>query len=139
MPLSCPKCTGALAPIETAERIEVDFCQGCRGIWFDAGETGVWLELASDLPDLDASLASARPTDLSCPRCAGRFVEVPFSEGAGVLLDRCEGCAGLWFDAGEVPKAEAIAVRLDSPRSKVMRAFAHLAAHGYQVIGVRRA
>jgi len=123
--------------MQTPELVEVDFCSGCRGIFFDAGEASVWFEMAEDLPDLARSQAEARPTGLRCPRCGGTLSEVPYHAETDVLLDRCEGCGGLWFDAGEVPKVEAIAARLDHPASKVMRAFSHLAAHGYQVIGVK--
>lgn len=137
MPLTCPKCGDALHELQTPELVEVDFCSGCKGIFMDAGEASVWFEMGSDLPDLDRSRAAARPTALSCPRCAGPLSELPYLAEAPVLLDRCEGCGGLWFDAGEVPKVEALASRLGDPRSKVMRAFAHLARHGYQVIGVK--
>ena len=104
-----------------------------------AGEAAAWTEMGEDLPDLAGSMAGARPTDLTCPRCAGAFVEIPYVAGGDVLLDRCGGCGGLWFDAGEVPKVERIAAGLGDPRSKVLRAMAHVKAHGYQVIGVRKA
>ena len=137
MPLNCPKCGDELHEMSTPELVEVDFCSGCKGIFFDAGEASLWFEMAEDLPDLDRSRSEARPTGLRCPRCGGALSELPYHADADVLLDRCDGCRGLWFDAGEVPKVEAIAAHLDHPQSKVMRAFAHLAAHGYQVIGVK--
>jgi Transcription factor zinc-finger len=41
-----------------------------------------------------------RPADLlTCPRCRGEMVEFVH---LGVTLDRCNDCAGLFFDAGEL-------------------------------------
>jgi len=137
MALRCPKCDDTLHEMATPELVEVEFCSGCKGIFMDAGEASAWFEMAQDLPDLERSRAEGRPTTLRCPRCAGAFVEVPYHAEADVVLDRCDGCGGLWFDAGEVPKVESIAARIGDPRSKVMRAFSHLAKHGYQVIGVK--
>ncbi len=35
--LACPKCEGSL--VETAyEKIKIDVCNKCGGVWFDAGE-----------------------------------------------------------------------------------------------------
>jgi Zn-finger nucleic acid-binding protein len=134
--MNCPKCTGDLVPIETGELVEVDFCGACKGIFFDPGEAGIWLEMASDLPQLEASLGQARATDLSCPKCGEGFQELPHAGGSNLLLDRCQGCHGIWFDAAEIPKAEAIAAALSDPVSKVMRALKLLNAKGYRVMKV---
>jgi Zn-finger nucleic acid-binding protein len=41
-------------------------------------------------------LASLRPAGpLRCPKCRATMAAVPF---AGVEVDRCTGCGGLWFD-----------------------------------------
>lgn len=36
---------------------------------------------------------------MHCPKCGQELVEV---EHQGLLIDRCNGCNGVWFDAGEV-------------------------------------
>lgn len=144
---ACPRptCGGTMGPLQTGELVTVDFCGGCRGIWFDAGETAAWMEMAADLPLLDASRAAAKQSGMDCSKCGAPFEELPydppaaFGEGDGsgdaVLLDRCTGCASLWFDAGEVPKVERIAARIGNPKSKVMRAFLQLSKAGYEVVG----
>jgi Zn-finger nucleic acid-binding protein len=49
--MKCPSCEGALAEIDN-EGVTLDFCSGCKGIWFDRGEVGEYFELSRDLPDL---------------------------------------------------------------------------------------
>ena len=133
-----------MVPMDTGELVTVDFCGGCKGIWMDAGETAAWVEMAADLPDLKGSLAAAKPAGMDCPKCGAPFEELPYNPSAAgteadpkVMLDRCTGCASVWFDAGEVPRVERIAASLGNPTSKVMRAFLHLAEAGYEVIGVQ--
>jgi len=36
---------------------------------------------------------------LNCPKCNGTLAPVTF---AGVEIDRCAECSGIWFDGGEV-------------------------------------
>ena len=36
---------------------------------------------------------------MDCPRCAGKLHEVVYDE---VRVDRCDTCAGVWLDAGEL-------------------------------------
>ena len=38
---------------------------------------------------------------LRCPSCGSRLVEV---ERAGVLIDACPECRGIWLDRGELDK-----------------------------------
>jgi len=35
---------------------------------------------------------------MKCPKCGSDLEEIDFH---GVKVDRCKGCAGLWFDQGE--------------------------------------
>src|SRR5690606_38975333 len=41
---------------------------------------------------------AGRENFMQCPKCAGTMVAV---EHAGVTVDRCAACGGLWFDALE--------------------------------------
>ena len=36
---------------------------------------------------------------MDCPKCRSELIEVEY---AGVTVDRCEACAGIWFDALEL-------------------------------------
>ena len=36
---------------------------------------------------------------LKCPKCSEQMVEI---ELLGIMIDKCEGCSGLFFDKGEL-------------------------------------
>ena len=39
---------------------------------------------------------------MKCPKCHGKFEEQTFLTQSGeVVIDKCERCAGIWFDKGE--------------------------------------
>ena len=41
--MDCPACKGVMV-IAEHQRIEVDYCTKCSGVWFDAGELELLLE-----------------------------------------------------------------------------------------------
>jgi len=43
--------------------------------------------------------AQQTASGLTCPRCQAKMVEETHE---GVLIDRCEGCGGVWLDPGEL-------------------------------------
>lgn len=36
---------------------------------------------------------------LQCPKCDGHLIETTFED---IKVDRCQSCAGVWLDAGEL-------------------------------------
>jgi hypothetical protein len=52
---------------------------------------------------LRAKRATEGPEEsqLQCPRCGGRLVELKYEE---VLIDQCSTCGGVWLDAGELER-----------------------------------
>jgi uncharacterized protein len=36
---------------------------------------------------------------MKCPKCGMELIEIDYK---GITVDKCSGCAGIWFDAGEV-------------------------------------
>jgi len=135
--MDCPKCDGTLHEIDSDEGVVLDFCQSCKGLWFDSGETSIYFEMATDLPDIEAASDGARATGFKCPKCRGDLEEIRFLPDEPLLLDRCRNCGGIWFDAGEVPVLERISKRIGTPRSKVLIAARHLERLGYEVIGTK--
>lgn len=134
MSMKCPKCGDALHEVDSSERVALDFCSGCKGIFFDAGEVAVYFELASDVPDLDRARAETRATERACPKCAGRFEELRYSAPDPLLVDRCGGCGGIWLDRGEVPRLEALSAKLERPGSRVLRALREIRSKGYGAV-----
>jgi Zn-finger nucleic acid-binding protein len=133
--MECPKCHGNIAPIATHEGVELDFCSGCSGILFDAGELAEYFELATDIPELPTNLDNATDTDFKCPKCSNMWIEIRFQSTETLLIDLCRHCGVLWLDKGEFPRLEALAARIGTPKSKLLAAAKNVEKRGYQVIG----
>jgi Zn-finger nucleic acid-binding protein len=46
--VNCPTCIDERLQIRHRHGIEIDYCQGCRGLWLDRGELDKLLAQASD-------------------------------------------------------------------------------------------
>ncbi|MBN1191375.1 MAG: zf-TFIIB domain-containing protein [Dehalococcoidales bacterium] len=90
-------------------RIELDFCLECSGVWFDSGEIDL---LVSALKAQGAELAGnelletrkARVSEAGrkCPICRKTMDKVWIGKEDKVLIDSCPSGDGLWFDGGEL-------------------------------------
>jgi hypothetical protein len=87
------------------ERIELDYCPVCRGLWFDAGELELLAEKRCRGPGSFGSgvpaQAATRETARRCPRCDRGLDQVRMG-ATPVLVDRCGAGHGLWFDRDEL-------------------------------------
>lgn len=98
----CPTCREPMIVLEY-NRIELDVCSSCQGIWFDHDE----LELL--LGSLNLGEAVGRPLDREtaeaprkCPYCGKKMEKILAGPNADVMIDRCRNGHGLWFDGGEL-------------------------------------
>jgi len=121
----CPTCHEVMIVVEQ-DKIELDHCANCSGVWFDAGE----LELMLEKMGLDISaLSLAKITDLPearsaekkrrCPICGRKMRKTNIGQEPKVLIDFCPKGDGLWFDGGEIRQiieqcAEKSGTELDS-------------------------
>jgi Zn-finger nucleic acid-binding protein len=91
------------------ERIELDYCTDCSGVWFDYGE----LDLLLDRLDLDGSAFSmenimalpdkqTKEAHRKCPICRQKMRKVLVGSDPEVMIDVCPRGDGIWFDGGEV-------------------------------------
>lgn len=104
----CPECKEALVAFEL-EGVELDHCVNCKGIWLDAGELEMFLELSGQEPGgLTQALRDAKrgkKHSRRCPRC-NRRLRIVFHDGedgsSAIELDECPLGHGLWFDHGEI-------------------------------------
>ena len=106
--MDCPACKGVMVIVEH-ERIELDYCTECAGIWFDHGELDLLLDRLEldgssfgmdtilELPDRQVDEAP-RP----CPICRKKMRKVIIGSDPEVLIDVCPRGEGIWFDGGEV-------------------------------------
>jgi len=104
----CPVC-GKDMLVAEFKGIELDYCPGCRGVWFDAGELETLLETAglpgdnrflegiSHIPD-----AAADEKKYRCPVCMRKMKKIYIDTEKKIVTDVCNGGHGIWFDGGEV-------------------------------------
>ncbi len=136
--MQCPKCQQQATDFRTSEGVAVNFCQGCKGLWFEQGELALYCETPTDLPQLDRLLAQAKPTAFHCPKCQQTpLTALPYIEGEELSVEWCASCHGVWVDAGELPKIERLATRFESGLVRAQRALRELQRAGYQVMGTR--
>lgn len=103
--MECPACTSPMIVVER-EKIELDHCINCKGIWFDADELQLLSEalgIAVDLPDIN-SLPKIEVLEKprKCPRCLRKMDKIDMGGKRNVVIDRCPAGHGLWFDWGEL-------------------------------------
>jgi uncharacterized protein len=105
--MKCPKCKDTLITLEF-NRIEIDYCGKCEGIWLDSGELD---SLAAREGKCDSLLSTMRPgvskeSKRRCPVCMKGMKKLFIGNVVPVLLDQCPR-HGLWFDRGELRKVLA--------------------------------
>ena len=104
----CPTCHAVMIVVEQ-DKIELDYCSNCSGVWFDAGELELMLEKMGldsnalfiakvvDLPEAESAEKKRR-----CPICGQKMKKTKLGQQPKVLIDVCPQGDGLWFDGGEV-------------------------------------
>lgn len=104
----CPTCHDVMIVVEQ-DKIELDHCASCSGVWFDAGELELMLErLGLDSRALSiaqaADLPAAKSTEKKrrCPVCRRKMRKANIGQEPKVLIDICPNGDGLWFDGGEI-------------------------------------
>jgi len=104
----CPVCKEAMIVVEH-EKIELDYCVECYGVWFDAGELELMLK-SLGLPTMEYGMDSIMALQekivaekkRKCPLCHRNMRKVTIGQDPEVLIDACPDGEGLWFDGGEV-------------------------------------
>ncbi len=99
----CPACREEMIVVEF-RKIELDYCVGCNGVWFDADELELLLgALGLSADRLLRPLAGKPPEEKRrCPRCRAKMEKALIGSGDDVDIDRCRRGHGLWFDGGEL-------------------------------------
>ena len=115
--------TGEAAEATAPSNLVLDHCGRCGGVWFEMGEVqhlrrcdpaSLWETIAqrdgihsmqchsctAHVPrNVDTCPACGWKVELDCPICQKKM-EV--SDQAGLRLDYCRGCKGVWFDHDEL-------------------------------------
>lgn len=108
--MKCPACDGPLTPFQ-AGTVTVDICKDrCGGVWFDAGEFEQFDNADEAAPQnllhaiSNQTVAVDRNRTRHCPKCTAETALTKrfFDAEAGLQLDQCDGCHGVWVDLGEL-------------------------------------
>lgn len=102
--LRCPKCAGKMTAVVFAG-VEVDRCEDCGGIWFDAREMeqlrGTRGAEAIDTGDPAVGKKYNRVERARCPRCGVAMVRMIDRKQHHLWYEACGTCGGTFLDAGE--------------------------------------
>ena len=114
--MDCPVCKYPMIVLEL-NRVEIDYCQKCSGIWLDKGELELLLDTEQEKTALFNSFKpdnTAKEKKRKCPICLKKMDKVRLE---GILIDKCRLGHGLWFDKGEL---EEILKKAAGSKSKVL-------------------
>lgn len=104
----CPVCKYDMLAVEY-HNIELDYCNSCKGVWFDSGELELLLKsqgleepkaFFADI--LNSQEAASSEKKRNCPICGRKMKKTMIGGQFEVLIDTCRDKHGLWFDGGEV-------------------------------------
>jgi Zn-finger nucleic acid-binding protein len=104
----CPACKSDMIVVEH-NKIELDYCTKCQGVWFDSGELELLLKsMGLDSANLffssifNLTEAESSEEKRKCPICGRKMRKITIGEQPEILIDACERGDGLWFDGGEL-------------------------------------
>jgi Zn-finger nucleic acid-binding protein len=104
----CPVCKYDMIVVEY-HNIELDYCNSCKGVWFDSGELELLLksygleEPKAFFDGIFNSQEAASPEKKrNCPICGHKLKKTAIGGQPEILIDVCRDKHGLWFDGGEV-------------------------------------
>ena len=104
----CPACKSDMIVVEY-DKIELDYCTRCQGVWFDSGELELLLEsLSLESPKqflgniLNSKEAESSERKRRCPICGRKMKKTILGQQPPILIDACRRGDGLWFDGGEL-------------------------------------
>lgn len=104
----CPACKSDMIVVEY-NKIELDYCTDCQGVWFDSGELELLLE-SMNLESqnvffsniLSSEEAESSEKKRKCPICGQKMKKTGIGQEREILIDVCQRGDGLWFDGGEL-------------------------------------
>jgi membrane associated rhomboid family serine protease len=122
----CPDCRVPLRPFRL-EKVLVDFCLRCSGMWLDRGELEALSGRRVAPGEKDRVGTQPQKGSRACPACSASLYRRELGPDSGVTIDECPTCAGVWLDKGELSAAKKYrkAMHKDLRRKGVGRRQAH--------------
>ena len=108
--MRCPTCKSDMIVVEH-NRIELDYCIDCHGVWFDCHELELLL-ISIGLenqklftPDmLTAPEVPSSEKQRKCPICSKKMRKNTIGQQPLILVDVCRQGDGIWFDGDEITR-----------------------------------
>jgi Zn-finger nucleic acid-binding protein len=128
MPITtCPRCKGSCTTV-AYERVQIDECQSCKGIWLDPGELQeiIAREETRFTPEFEKeTLKSARAgipehettAGIACPFCNRTLRAINYNYASGVIINTCAN-HGIWLDQHELQRIEVFMEHWNREKSK---------------------
>lgn len=116
--IRCPKCHAQLIA-KTHDHIPVAQCEACLGLWLST--TGLLAQTTGDPHDAASGITEGlrrdrgvypAGEDLPCPACQR---PMRAHELAGVMVEHCDVCAGIFLDHGELVELASRVARVGGP------------------------
>ncbi len=109
--MDCAACGKPMIAVEH-EKVELDYCLECSGVWFDDGELELLLEkMQLESTGLEAlhliEEAASAEKKRRCPVCHKKMKKGALGHEPVIIIDACPDADGLWFDRGEVGQVVA--------------------------------
>ena len=102
--MRCPKCRSDMEQIDY-QGTEVDRCNVCHGVWFDAGEMELLRNKEAAIAIDTGSTSEGKHYNVidhyRCPRCGGEMERMVDEHQRHIWFETCFDCHGSFFDAGE--------------------------------------
>jgi Zn-finger nucleic acid-binding protein len=106
----CPVCKYDMLVVEY-HNIELDYCNSCKGVWFDSGELELLLKSQGfEEPKaffdgiLNSQEAVSSEKKRNCPICSRKMKKTAIGGQPEILIDICRDKHGFWFDGGEITR-----------------------------------
>ncbi len=100
--MNCPKCQKESLKWVDEDGVELDYCPKCGGIWFDENELDAVLgkhkKVSFNKVKNDSTAMTTDYQTAMCPVCQVVMKKVPEKNSAGIMLDQCPQCNGIWLD-----------------------------------------
>ena len=99
--MKCPKCNADLVPA-VRHKINVNYCQSCKGMWLEHQDLGKLEDEVFDYgDDAKGTLAfSSTPTTAKCPECNAPLKRFKY-RFYDLEMEVCENQHGYWLDEDE--------------------------------------
>ena len=124
----CPVCKKSMLTVEL-QRVEIDYCPSCSGIWLDQGELELLATGNKDSINSFGKIIPAISTDekkYRCPVCSKKMNKVFIGEEKNIIIDQCRKGHGFWFDKCEL---QEIIKTNTNPENKILDVLNKMFSH----------